>query len=110
VRFRGADPDAEAQPAGRTEERGSGAGRKKKGEAPTCGPELAAREKEEGRDQELGRLLGRAGRGEGKARGEERGRGERAGLRDGVWAGFFYSFSFFFFYTLTIQTIPFEFK
>jgi hypothetical protein len=33
---------------GGTEERGSGAGSKKKGEAPTCGPELAAREKEEG--------------------------------------------------------------
>jgi hypothetical protein len=34
---------------------------------------------------------------------EERGRGKWAGLREG-WAAFFYSFSFFFFYTLPIQT------
>jgi hypothetical protein len=33
---------------GETEERGPGARRKKKGEAPTCGSELAAREKKEG--------------------------------------------------------------
>jgi hypothetical protein len=50
-----------------------------RGEAPTCGPELAAREKEEGCDQELGR----AGRGEGKARGGERGVGTGPGWERG---------------------------
>jgi hypothetical protein len=56
----------------------------------------------------MGRL-GPCGR-EGKGPEEERERGveSRAGPRE--WAALFYSFSFPLFFTLTIQTKPFEFK
>jgi hypothetical protein len=61
--------------------------------APTCGPEVAAREREE--SAWGGRAEGKSGPGRGPC-GRKRGEGERklGRAKEEVWAAFFYSFSF----------------
>jgi hypothetical protein len=107
----GADPDAEAQPAGRN--RGEGIGRLeggRKGRHRHVGPSWQ-------REKEREKVRGAEGNGPGSAH-VERGEKRRGPRERGVlgWAkdmgGSFFSLpSFLFlFYTQTSQTIPFEFK